>query len=424
MSSSGSDIAEGIAPEQPEHTQPAARKYEPMPWHRVRKEFIRQHQWNELAARLVKGSWRRQLQHEERAWSLDETESDEALEVPAGVSLDGALRCLVIPGDDLLDLRALWRDMRPWNCFIRYLGFNERQGSDQLGTRVHLANNDVKSLARVGSDSRVLADRFESIAQPQSLASRYLHDYGPYHIVNLDLCGSMFPNTAAPVKPFYDAVMRLLEYQFAKQTSPWLLFVTTMVEPAMADIAALCSLCGPARKNFDTHPDFVERMARLLPTSVFQSSDANVDITGLSEEQLTQLFGVALGKWLLAVCQSPSPKWSLSMRRSYRYGINEYKGAEMLSLAFELAPNFTPPVDPVGISQVKISAKRFPDESECAVKLAESVANICDVDTLLAADTDMKAALRDAQADLLAAAGHDRASYIQWVEGGEVITSC
>ena len=421
MSSPGSDIAEGIAPEQPEHIRPAARKYEPEPWHRVRKEFIRQNQWNKLAARLVKGSWRRQLQHDEIPWSLNEAESDEALEVPTGVALERPLRCLVIPGDDLLDLRALWRDLRPWNCFIRYLGFNESQGSDQLGTRVHLANNDVTSLARMDRNSCVLADRFESIARPQSLASRYLHDYGPYHIVNLDLCGSMFPNTAAPVKPFYDAVMSLLIYQFAKQTSPWLLFVTTMVEPAVVDTPALCDRCGPTRKNFDAHPDFAERMARLLPASVFQADNASVDITGLSDEQVTQLFGVAFGKWLLAVCQSSSPKWSLSMRPSYRYCINEEKGAEMLSLAFELAPNFVPPVDPIGISQVETTTKRFPDESECAVKLAESVANIRDVDTLLAGDTAMKTVLRDAQADLLAAAGYDRAAYIQWVEDGEVI---
>jgi hypothetical protein len=40
------------------------------------------------------------------------------------------------------------------------------------------------------------------------------------------------------------------------------------------------------------------------------------------------------------------------MSRSFRYSINEEKGAVMLSLAFEMTPNFTPPVDATGMSKL------------------------------------------------------------------------
>ena len=91
----------------------------------------------------------------------------------------------------------------------------------------------------------------------------------------------------------------------------------------------------------------------------------------------------------------------------------------MLSLAFEMTPNFAPPVDTSGMSKLDISVKEYPSEGECAIQLAESVANILDVDGELSKDAALKTSLRDEAADLLAAAGFDRAKYIKWVDSGE-----
>jgi len=59
------------------------------------------------------------------------------------------LKCLVIPGQDLLDIRALRNDVGDLKCYIRYLGFNESHGSDHRGTRIHVANNAVTSFSDV-----------------------------------------------------------------------------------------------------------------------------------------------------------------------------------------------------------------------------------------------------------------------------------
>jgi hypothetical protein len=96
------------------------------------------------------------------------------------------------------------------------------------------------------------------------------------------------------------------------------------------------------------------------------------------------------------------------------------KGAVMLSLAFELTPNFAPPVDATGMSKLQMTAKQFPSELDSAVRLAESVANIADVDGKLSENADMKAALLQEAADLLESAGFDRDAYIKWVDGGEL----
>ncbi len=377
MASSGSDIADGIVPDKgPEHIAPPLAGF--APWHKIRKHYIRRHQWNELTRRNVKGSWRADLQEP----------SGMASQANSAMHVSHPLRCLVIPGNHLLDLRSMWTEISPLDCFIRYLGFNHGQGSGEVGTEVHVANNGVTSLAGVIPDSLVLKDRFEAITGSDSLAYKYLCAYGPYHLVNLDLCGSMFPNTAQDVEPYYTALNRLLEYQFAAQKTNWLLFLTTMIEPAVVDGEWMKRLCEPTRTNFNAHPDFAMKLAGLLPRAALEGG--SVDLRGLSEGEMIHLFGVALGKWLLHLGQSPSPKWTVAMRRSFRYTINLDIGAVMLSLAFEMTPNFAPPVDLTGMSRLDLVAKTFPSEVQCAMKLAESVARIADVEKKLEEDAAMR----------------------------------
>jgi len=50
------------------------------------------------------------------------------------------------------------------------------------------------------------------------------------------------------------------------------------------------------------------------------------------------------------------------MSRSFRYYINKEKGAVMLSLAFEMTPNFAPPMDTTGMSKPETALKPFPKE--------------------------------------------------------------
>src|SRR5258708_25904664 len=111
MNSQGSDFIDDIVQDDlPAHSVPPRNKF--LAWHRVKKEFIRCNQWNALTARMIKRYWRRQLQQAEDDWSLEEAAGvGDNFKVPADVVLDRTLKCLVIPGEDLLDVRALWRDV-------------------------------------------------------------------------------------------------------------------------------------------------------------------------------------------------------------------------------------------------------------------------------------------------------------------------
>lgn len=421
MSTHSSDLADDIVQSAaPEHIAPPRDEFRP--WHKVRKQFIRERQWNELIDRLVKRYLKSDLRNDEADWSLDE-EEDAASGAPAeileSVRIDRPLRCLVIPGDDLLDMRSLWKRLDVRQCFIRYLGFNESHGSRQSGTRVHVANNEVTSLDRVARDSLVLGDRFQSIASPNSQAYHYVKEYGPFHVVNLDLCDSLFPTTSRTPTAYFPALYQLARYQMEHQTTPWLLFITTQVEPGVVNVPELQKLCKPMRDNCDQYPDFASRLGELLQLNVFTPPDSAIDISALTEEDMIQVFGVALGKYLLRLTASGQPNWSVQMLRSHRYGINREPRVDMLSLAFQFRRKFSPPVDATGLSNVQVIVPKFPSERECAVKLVAAVANITNVDELLQADAQLRTQMETASADLLAEAGYDRDSYLAWVRSGE-----
>lgn len=420
---SSDDFVNEIVPDKlPEHVQPTPGRADFRPWHRVRKEFIRRDQWNLLTRRMIVGRWKRELQQPDDTWSLDEPAAEPAVTLDPAAPPLTPLRCLVIPGDDLLDVRALYRDVDELKCRIRYLGFNESEGSNEVGTRVHISNNEVTSLPNVVHDSMVVRDKFEALASPASIAMRYLKRFGPYHVVNLDLCGSIFPNTVRDSTPFYEALAGLLRYQCREQRSEWLLFITTMVQPNVVHPERFNLLGQPTRHNYDQHADFANLITGLIPEAAFPATPPPpIDTAALDNGQMIQLFSLAFGKWLLSFCQTAQPQWTVAMRRSFTYPMNEAEGAVMLSLAYELKPNLVPPVDPTGMTAQQVApGAPFPTERDCALKMIGLVDGMKDVAAILAADAALKDQLKGAQARLLEAAGYDPEAYQAWVANGEI----
>jgi hypothetical protein len=374
-----------------------------------------------LTERLAKRYLHSRLQTQEGDWTFEEctSEGQSVTSAPEIIRLERPLRCLVIPGDDLLDVRCMWDDLQGLECFIKYLGFNESHGSEQIGTRLHVAHNEVTALSRMSRDSIVLPDRFQSIANRQSKAYQYLLQYGPYDVVNLDLCDSLFPGTAKDPTEYYNAIHRLAEYQGQNQTTPWLLFLTTQVEPGTPDIPKLENLCGPTIANCAKHADFARRFGGLVPTQAFEPGGVEIDVTALTGEQLIQVFGLALGKYLLELASSGNPGWFVQMLSSYRYKIKVEPQVEMLSLAFLFRRRNSPPVDQTGMSVLPQAASTAPTEFECAMKLITSVENLRDLDALLTQNAALRSEIVNSSADLLELAGFDRAKYLDWVQDGE-----
>lgn len=409
MSNDTSELSDDIVPDEPQHNS-RDRKF--APWHKVRKEYVRKLQWNKHILRYTKRYLKQELQDSENGsnWS-DDNDSN----IPNSIVIDRPLRCLVIPGDDLLDIRSLLRDTEEVQCYIRYLGFNHRQGSQQPGTRIHIANNEVTSSIRVHSDSNVLPDSFQTIANQNSLAYRSVKQHGPFHVVNLDLCDSLFPKTDESIEEYFNGLHQISKFQMKKMATSWLLFLTTEIAPDEVDQKQFDKFCNPIKENLKMHPEFAEVLSDLLPPELVGSASKPVDCSLLSEQQLVDLFGVAVGKALLSFCKSAGGSWKVEMRSSHVYTIHPEKNVVMLSLAFQFTPINPPPQDGTGLSTLEFPPQPPFEELELATKLVSSVKGITDIDNILKEDTVLYEELLESSADLLHSAGYDRDAYLSWL---------
>lgn len=391
---------------EPKHIPAPPREFKP--WHRERKQFIREHQWNFHAERLIN-----------RWLSLTKDIEDVPDSAPDSVQVPNPLRCLVLPGDDLLDVRSLWQRVNKLGCWIKYIGFNSSQGSKHLGSRVHVATNAVNALDKVVPSSEVLHDRFQSVGNPKSIAHQRMRDAGPYHIINIDLCDSLFPVTTSDPAEYYNALRQISQFQCECCTHPWLLFVTTQVEPPLKDTTGLAKLSSAVHQNCGNSPDFTAALHDLLAHKVYDEAAAGLDLSSLADEEVCRFFGVALGKWLLHLVASATPPWSVRMLASYRYTIKEGV-APMFSFAF-LFQRHKPTglQDKTGLSQSPVEPENPYDEKKYALNLVKAVSNIRDVEKMLADDPSLKSGITESAAGLMEAAGFDRAMFLDFLKSTE-----
>jgi len=421
---SDTDLSDGIVSDElPQHIHPSpSTRTDFKPWHRVRKQFIREQQWNHEVRFLAQRFLRNELQHEETAWgeSSSTPASTTEASTPENFRVERPLRCLVLPGDELLDIRSLWQELQHEGCYLRFLGFNNTIHTKAKRRQIDVAESAVTQLAKVCKNSQVTNDSFQAVAQDNSQAYSLFRRYGPYDLVNLDLCDSLVPRgKSGEMEAYYTAIHRLIHYQLQHQKTPWLLFATTQVDRVSANQPEINKLADPLRANCDKHPRFAEALAKLIPQAAFQGSEHKLNISLLTSEHLVRVFGVVLGKWLIGILSNASPRCIVKLVPSYRYTIKPESNVEMLSLGFLITPHLSPPVDHTGVSTLAPVERPFPDEVDSALGLISTAANISDVDQILAADVDLHKRLTVAKSNLLAAVGYDAERYIKWVADGE-----
>lgn len=393
---SDSDLGDDIVPsELPRHIPtPVTLRRDFKAWHRVRKQFIRERQWNHEILFLARRHVRRDVER--------------------------PVRCLVLPGDDLLDIRSLWQALQCEDRELRFLGFNNTIRSEARRRQMDIAESAVAQLTKVCKDSHVAGDSFQDIARHNTQAYLLFRNYGPFDVVNLDLCDSLLPRgKTGEMETNYSALHRLLCYQLERQRTPWLLFATTQVDRESANQPEINKLAQPIRANCDQHNTFAEALATLIPHSAFQSREHTLNISYLTASQLVNVFGVILGKWLMHPLAASSPRCAVQLLPSYRYSIMTQPNVEMLSLGFLIVPHFAPPLDQAGVSKLQPQTRQFPNELESAIDLVTTAAGIRDVDQILGGDQSLRERLTNSSADLLAAASYDRDEYLRWVANGE-----
>lgn len=356
------------------------------PWHKPRKHYLRLHQWCDQVKKLIKR---------------------------LGYQPGAALTYLGLPGEDLLDIRAMQGVCDNHGLKLRYLGFNSAARRPPTPYETNLAEHEVFALSFIHPASMILADQFEKIAQAKSLGFERVRQFEPFDIINLDLCDSL----VSPVKKtqYFDALYRICDLQLRNRGGkPWLMFITTRAGRDELGSDLKSKLLDCVLTNIQANPVF----AQILSEKGLTAETIRAEMDGsnhVSHHLLLELLGLAIGKWLLRIMNSShGATVRVGLLPSYRYRVKNDQ-PDMLSLAFEFELLIQPAVDPSGIAQLPlITPPSIPTEFEQAVELLRMIGTVTDVDQLLWDDSELNNRIIQKCAKLMAAAHYDHNDYVTW----------
>lgn len=353
------------------------------PWHKPRKQYVRQHQWCNQLEML-----------------LDEIHPD-----------GNTLKYLGLPGDDLLDLRYFQSKVcEPRKMGLRFLGFNHGANpKSSMQTDLNISLDEVRKLAGVDPLSDIIWDDFRLISNDSSKAWHKTRGLGPYDVINLDLCDGFGKHEPSVLDDtYYSAVNRLLSLQ-ARSKNPWLLFLTTRAEKRHVHQELLQRLVNK----------YIENLAHCLPFKMASIETFSIkDEAGLmtaadtSEGHLAILL-VGLCKWLLGLAVTHQPPSIVEVKSVIGYRV--YAGAphdDLISLALRFEPTFVPVDDPMKIAN---HPSTLPSECNLAANALKQVGLRGCADEILSTDAELQGQMVAGMADLLKLARYDIEAYHKWL---------
>ncbi len=386
------DLAENVVPEIVPHPT-ITRKFEAAPWHRTRKQFVRKHQWNhEIVEQIVKKR--------------------------ADTGSEQVIRVFGLPSSEYLDLLSMRDFCGRHKLKVVYLGFNAsytpcRGTGSRKPTPVDLyeelqAQRMIEASSFVHPSSILYPDRFELIRDPRSQSRLVLNQFNEFDVINLDICGCIIDPNKNRATDVLHAVSELLRWQSTRRLAPWLFFVTTFAAPDQVNREACQPLIDSVKANADAAEDFKThfKAKASLEVEAFHTAFKTPGAALPPVDTFIRLFATALGKWLAARLQQPTPPAFLSMLPSYCFRHEGQEDPQLLSLAYliEPAPNPGAP----GLSPTLASPPDTKDRYAQHAKrlLAKSFA-IRDLDELMKLDEAKRMAMADETEQLLIQCGFD-----------------
>lgn len=356
-------------------------------WHLPRKQFIRLQQWCSEVAKLTKD-----------------------ITVGNGQTFN----YLTLPGDDLLDIRALIGVMERAGGKLRYLGFNSVAKGSSSQREMNISRAEVKSSGFVDDFSHIEEDRLETLSNPNSPSSRRLNEIGHCHAINLDFCRSL---SHGDIEGGALGAMRSILHHQLQSNQPWLLFVTTKVEPELIAEQVKSGFDRAIRANIDASDEFKNLLAMSLGTS---SEDLSAKLNEAWEadgSDLLRVFTLGFSKWLLRTLVGEPPMRSLHLLSAYYYRSGSVPN--MVSLAFRCDPMTPPMNDRDGVYSVRDQAAPV-CEVKLGLKVLEAASHIVDLDQQLHDDPALNARMLEKSGRLLAHARYNEDEYHNWAQRNQI----
>ena len=387
------ELAEDSLPAVPEKAVPIELT-QLFPWHRPRKQKVRQDQWVRLAGALI-----------------DHLTEQAQLQVRNIVLPDGTnhpappeFRYLCLPGIDYLDGRLIGQKCNEKNCKLVLVGFLSEAENKEVLARAQLRQSALIQARYLHDTSTTIPRRFESICQVGSHSLSELKRRAPFHVVNIDACGSIAPVRADHAQRLIDAIFKIVELQLSKASHRWLLFLTADVRSGDFDAATFDAICDAIRANAAANNDFGAQTIDFLKPDAATAEDAIIDAKANDGRPFLNLFMLGFVKWLLHLAQQK--QWSVKLKKSHCYSTRE-EGDHQPSMC-SLAVEFNPP--PPGLRDPHNATRQAPaaggNVDDPSMQIIAETKLIDNLDDLLKGDSPLTGTLNKATHGLLKEIGY------------------
>ncbi|MBA4049993.1 MAG: hypothetical protein C0464_03185 [Cyanobacteria bacterium DS2.008] len=366
---SDEQIADDVLPPSVEQIAVPIELNSVFPWHRPRKQFVRREQWVKLSSRLI----------------------DRVLGTPTlPTQLDGRheVKYLTLPGLDYLDVEMVAHNVKTRNCILTSIGFLENSVGNAASARAELRQESLVRSGTISDRSHTFNRRIQEITKKSSPAYRELKNKGPFHVINLDACGSMALPGTPNENQMINVIHTLLEYQFGTCKGRWLLFVTTDVRQEQFSEETIARLHQSVKSNALQSNDFLQAALQFFGIPDVEIEDAIQQYVNGGSDHFMMSFALGFGKWLLALAREKD--WDMKMHSSYCYSTTPEGDdrASMPCMAFEFIPPEVQLIDPFGV--VPIAVPNTPKYAERSLRVLEKVATIDNLDDRLKADDALR----------------------------------
>lgn len=341
-----------------------------LPWHKPRKQLVREHQWLYFSRRLI--------QKEKGQPGLPN--------LPGGNPM---VRYLTLPGIDYLDVRQLADVCRELGCCLTSIGFQSGGERNPYVARAQVREKSLIEAGHISKHSYTFPRRFEDIIQTNSQTYRDLRDRGPFHIVNIDACGSIAAPAAGHGDRLIDAIYRTVELQLQIMTGRWLLFVTADVRPDALAGGTLDKLCDVIFANASINEDFRSRAVPLFGHGGANIESAVAKASKSSGEVFLRLFSLGFAKWLLDLARSKG--WDMRTHPPFCYSTmpSGSKIPSMACLAFEFLP--PPPGLPDTYGVARAQPAPAVKREDMSVRAVDMIGRMINADLQMESDEPLRA---------------------------------
>lgn len=379
-------IADDILPAQIDEPAVPVELNVLLPWHKPRKQLVRERQWLHFSRHLI--------QKEKGQPGLPDP--------PNG---DPEVRYLTLPGIDYLDVRQLADVCRESGCLLTSTGFQSGGEKNPHVARAKVREQSLIDAGHISINSHTFPRPFQDIAHADSQAYRELKRKGPFHIINIDACGSIAPPEAKHAQRLIDAIYRTVELQLDTMNGRWLLFITTDVRPNSIAGETLTKLRDVILSNADANKNFRRQAIPLLDPEEVDIRLAAERASKNIGERFLCLFSLGLAKWLIELASGMH--WDMKTHPPFCYSTMP-QGSEipsMMCLAFEFLPRLQGLPDPFGIARAQPALAT--EREDMSVRAADMIGRMSNVDSQMKSDEPLRTRMIENLRNSLEEAGYD-----------------